>query len=719
MRKIPLLHISLSLALALFMAMMAGCAKRPQWAQTNAPGGETILSFAVSPGGPGGSKLFAGTGGGGVFLSTDGGASWAPAGLKGEWVTALVISGPNIIAGTGGSGVFLSTDDGANWTPAGLANEWVTAFAVNGTHVFAGTWDGKGIFLSTDGGKNWAASNAGLPPEIKINALAVGPGGEGGTKVYAGTYGEGVFLLKNDGTSWAAVNSGLTAWMINALAASGANLFAGAPEGVFLSKDGGASWAEVNDGLSNTNVFALVSSGRNLFAGTYGGGVFISADDGAHWTAVNDGLAEGNVRALALSPDEPGGAKVLASTQGGVFRSTRGAAAWAVRSAGGTKPAAAAAPREPDPYESVKTIRAARVLDGRGGVVENAVIEVTNSKITKIDQRPGPVTYDLGQATVLPGLIDVHLHLTHVVIPGWNTGGPIPPISFYSEAVLANARSTLMAGFTTVQSLGAGNDKPMRDAIESMAIVGPRVITSLYPIWAAAKSPEELRKRVRQAKADGADVIKFFASEKFLYGGQINVTQAQADAVCAEAKALGLRCVVHAHSAEAIMVAVKAGCTSIEHGFYADEAAMQAMARAGVYFDPNIGAALQVELENQPLPPAAVAKIEECLLRNRAMFQKALAAGLRMPMGTDITGGGHGQNAREIIARVEAGQKPMEAIIGATSLAAESLRMEKTIGTLAPGYEADIIAVGGDPLKDIAALKNVTFVMKGGLIFKR
>lgn len=202
----------------------------------------------------------------------------------------------------------------------------------------------------------------------------------------------------------------------------------------------------------------------------------------------------------------------------------------------------------------------------------------------------------------------------------------------------------------------------------------------------------------------------------------MNVTQEQVNAVCAEAKAQGLRCLIHAHSSESIIAAVKAGCTEIEHGFFADDAAIKAMADAHVYFDPNIGLVLQNWIENKEkfgYNDEAIASIEKTLPKLQTVFKKALAAGLRMPMGTDAMAGAHGQNAREIIARVAAGQKPMDAIIGATSLAAESLGLEKTIGTIAPGYEADIIAVGGDPTKDIAVLRNVTFVMKGGQVYKK
>jgi imidazolonepropionase-like amidohydrolase len=194
-------------------------------------------------------------------------------------------------------------------------------------------------------------------------------------------------------------------------------------------------------------------------------------------------------------------------------------------------------------------------------------------------------------------------------------------------------------------------------------------------------------------------------------------------AVCGEAKLLGLRCVVHAHPPDAIVNAIKAGATQIEHGGRADDAAIRAMADANVLFDPTMSwAAILVDHKDELIrigrqTEQTIAQLEGTIAGKRASFQKELAAGLRMPNGSDI-GYGHGENARELIMRVGAGQKPMDAIIGATSLAAESIGLGKTIGALAVGYDADIIAVAGNPLEDITALRNVMFVMKGGQIYK-
>jgi imidazolonepropionase-like amidohydrolase len=194
-------------------------------------------------------------------------------------------------------------------------------------------------------------------------------------------------------------------------------------------------------------------------------------------------------------------------------------------------------------------------------------------------------------------------------------------------------------------------------------------------------------------------------------------------AVCGEAKVQGLRCVVHAHPPDAIMNAVKAGATEIEHGGCVDDEAIKAMADARVLFDPTMSVA-PIALEHKdelirrdPRYAQRVAQYEDVIPKKKAAFQKALAAGLRMPNGSDI-GLDHGENALEVIVRVQAGQKPMDAIVGATSLAAESLGLGKSIGAIAVGYEADIVAVPGNPLEDISTMRNVTFVMKGGQIYK-
>jgi imidazolonepropionase-like amidohydrolase len=375
------------------------------------------------------------------------------------------------------------------------------------------------------------------------------------------------------------------------------------------------------------------------------------------------------------------------------------------------------------------TIHAARVLDGKGGIINDGVVTVQGNRITAVGPRTPQMnsfTYDLGDSTVLPGMIDVHVHLNWYFGENGKYGQGTNPAGYVAKAVQANAAATLMAGFTTVQSLGWAQDKQLRDAIAAGLIVGPRLLSSLDQIQPGNMTPDQLRDRVRRDKANGADVIKLFASGSIRDGGKMNVSKEQIDAVCAEAKAQGLRTLVHAHDPASIIASVNAGCSEIEHGLFANDEAIAAMKKANVYYDPNIGLVLQNYLENKDkymgsgnFNDEGFDSMSKALPTMPGTFRKALAAGLRMPMGTDAVAGAHGQNAREIVARVAAGQKPMDAIIGATSLSAESLNLGTTIGTLAPDFEADIVAVPGDPLKDIGVLRNVRFVMKGGQVYKK
>jgi imidazolonepropionase-like amidohydrolase len=382
------------------------------------------------------------------------------------------------------------------------------------------------------------------------------------------------------------------------------------------------------------------------------------------------------------------------------------------------------------PAQASMTIRAARLIDGRGTVRSNAVVEIQGSKIVAIDQRKGPVTRDLGDVTLLPGMIDVHVHIDwHFQsngLYGQRPGQPRETPEQVDQAVQANLDALLNAGFTTVQSLGSASDKARRDAINAGTMRGPRVLSSLGQIQPrSTDTPDQLRERIRALKTSGADVVKLFASDSIRNGGVMNVTAGQIDAVCGEAKLQGLRSVVHAHDSASILASVKAGCSQIEHGLFADDVALKAIKDANIFFDPNIGLVLQNYLENRDkymgsgnYNEEGFAFMEKAVPNLAPLFKRALAMGLRMPMGTDAVAGAHGQNARESIARVAAGQKPMDAITGATSLAAESLGLGKAIGTIAAGYEADIIAVAGDPTKDITALRSVTFVMKGGKVYK-
>ena len=246
----------------------------------------------------------------------------------------------------------------------------------------------------------------------------------------------------------------------------------------------------------------------------------------------------------------------------------------------------------------VVTIHAARLIDGRGKTIDNATIEVRGSKIVAIDQRKGPYMYDIPNSTLLPGLIDVHTHVD------WHFGpdGKYPARNETPEqrdaAIAENLRLTIMAGFTTIQNVGNAADKSWREKTAAGTVPGPRILTSLGSI--SNGTPDAIRARVQQFKNDGADLIKIFASESSRTGGAPTLSQEQLDAACGEANTLGLRTLVHAHAAEAVMRATRAGCTQVEHGAFADQAALDLMNERHTFFDPNIGLVTQNYIENKP-----------------------------------------------------------------------------------------------------------------------
>ena len=236
-----------------------------------------------------------------------------------------------------------------------------------------------------------------------------------------------------------------------------------------------------------------------------------------------------------------------------------------------------------------------------------------------------------------------------------------------------------------------------------------------------------MRKLVRERKAQGADLIKLFASKSIREGGGQTMTDAQLQAACGEAKSLGLRTLVHAHSASSAKAATLAGCTSIEHGAYVTDDVFDLMAQHGTYYDPNIGVVLQNYLENKPkyfgignYNEEGFAFMEKGVAIVRETFKRALThKNLKIIYGTDATAGAHGQNYREFIVRVrDGGQDPMAALISATSLSAESLNLGDQIGSIAPGMQADIVAFDGNPLQDVTAAGRAVFVMKGGKVYE-
>jgi imidazolonepropionase-like amidohydrolase len=374
-------------------------------------------------------------------------------------------------------------------------------------------------------------------------------------------------------------------------------------------------------------------------------------------------------------------------------------------------------------------IRASRVLDGKGNVLHDTRIVVQGSKIVRLDSSAGPVTYDLRGTTVLPGWIDTHVHITYHFGPNGRAEDKDETPQQATLAGASNAYVTLMSGFTTVQSLGSPADKDLRDMIARGLIPGPRILTAMRPLTGrgeATGTPEQIREFVKQQATQGADVIKVFASKSIREGGGQTLSQEQLDAACGQAKALGLRAVVHAYG-PAIRAATLAGCSQIEHGTHASDDDLKLMAEKGTYFDPQAGLVIQNYLDNKAkflgignYTEEGFQAMEKAKPLNLELFRRAIATPkLKVVFGTDAVAGAHGRNAEEFYFRVrECGQLPMDAMVSANSLAAESLGLGDKIGTIAPGYEADIIALGESPLQDITNVRRVVFVMKGGIVYK-
>lgn len=373
-------------------------------------------------------------------------------------------------------------------------------------------------------------------------------------------------------------------------------------------------------------------------------------------------------------------------------------------------------------------IRAGTILDGKGNVLHNRDILIQRGKIQKVAEVPGKVNYDFRKLTVLPGLIDTHVHIAWHFGPD---GRYMPRDSSPAAAMgygLENAYVTLMGGFTTVQSVGSPIDVEIRGAIGRGILPGPRILTSIRGINNPRLTIEELRDAVRKNKADGADLIKMFAWTGTLqHGGSQTLSNEQIEAVCDEAKKIGLRVLVHVYGDQATRTVSEAGCTSVEHGFFAGDETLRVLAARGTYYDPHTGLVIQNYIENKPkffgigsYTQEEIEAMQQTLPTILATFKRALhTPGLKIVYGTDAVAGAHGRNIEEMIYRVQkGGQESDAAIVSATSLAAESLQMADRIGSIAPGMDADLIAVEGDPLKDITVLRRVVFVMRGGKVYK-
>ncbi len=374
-------------------------------------------------------------------------------------------------------------------------------------------------------------------------------------------------------------------------------------------------------------------------------------------------------------------------------------------------------------------IRAGLMIDGTGETRTNVRIIIEGNRIIRVDRLRGTATYDLSELTIMPGWIDTHVHLTAHFDPDGKTHRSTTEETPARSMLYAveNAYRTLMAGFTTVQSLGSPLDHDLREFIARGDIPGPRILTSLLPVTKQIGNTDAIRDFIRKLADHGSDVVKIFASESIRDGGGRALSDEQIEAACGEALALGLRTSVHAYGTDVIRSAILAGCTTIEHGNRYDNEIIELFAEHGTYLDPHVGLIYDNYLEHKEnflgignYTEEGFARMEDARRIGFDTFERTLAnPNVKIIYGTDATAGSHGRNYEEFIQMVRrGGQYPMDAIISATSLAAKSLGLGDEIGTISPGFTADLVAVTGNPLEDITAVRRVKFVMKNGLVFR-
>jgi imidazolonepropionase-like amidohydrolase len=394
-------------------------------------------------------------------------------------------------------------------------------------------------------------------------------------------------------------------------------------------------------------------------------------------------------------------------------------------------------------------IHAGRLLDVKSGkMLTNQTIIIQGDKIVSVGgsaQTPaGATVIDLPNATVLPGLIDAHTHITFTTNFGYSRLG----ISVPREALTGarNARVTLEAGFTTIRNVGADGfaDVALRDAVNAGDVPGPRMLVSgpalsitgghcdnnLLPYEyhavedGVADGVEAVQHKTREIIKYGADLIKVCATGGVLSKGDnpqsSQYTLEEMKAIVADAHRLGRKVAAHAHGAEGIRWASMAGVDSIEHGSYIDDAAIAEMKKNGTYLVPTLYLAdwFMENAEKIGTPPDLIAKAKEVMPAARKNVAHAFAEGVKVAFGTDAAVYPHGLNAREFAVMVKLGLTPLQAIQAATINAADLLGWPDKVGTVEPGKWADIIAVDGDPLQDVTTLQTVKFVMKGGEVVK-
>jgi imidazolonepropionase-like amidohydrolase len=418
-------------------------------------------------------------------------------------------------------------------------------------------------------------------------------------------------------------------------------------------------------------------------------------------------------------------------------------------------PALVLAQGEPQAPQII-ALKAARLFDGkRDSLVSNGVVLVEGGKIKAVGSGlaipAGARVVDLGDSTLLPGFIDSHTHITGESSDNWLEDAMSNLRRTTAEYAIRStryARNTLMAGFTTVRDVGSGDyaDVGLRNAVRDGVVAGPRMLVAVYSLGARgghcdatgfpynsfgaepglehgiASGADAFRDAVRMQVKYGADVIKVCAT-----GGVLSLadevdtpqlTQEEMNAIVDEAHRLRKKTAAHAHGAEGAKVAIRAGIDSIEHGSFLDDEGLRMMKERGTWLVPTLLAGEFVTSPERKYPPEIAEKARAAMSKRSETFRKALRMGVRIAFGTDSGVSPHGVNARELKLMVDHGMTPAAALRSATASAADLLGIARTAGTLEPGKDADVVAVPGDPLADITAAERVSFVMKGGRIYK-